>query len=136
MDDDSVDLSLVGKGYSGIVRNPQIDLQLKCTSQNLINGDTLKFPLKKKNYDDLRGDNVLSPRYLVVLVVPSADIDWLEHKDDHMVARNLCYWISIKDFPETTNDTSITLEIPITQRFNSTTLKNLMECASKRVDPC
>lgn len=55
VDDDSVDMILIGKGFQGRVRNPQIDLQLKCTSQDLIQGDTLSYPLSKKNYDDLRG---------------------------------------------------------------------------------
>ncbi|KAI1698528.1 hypothetical protein Ddc_19045 [Ditylenchus destructor] len=44
VDDDSVDITL-----------------LKCTSGHYLSGEVIKFPLKKKNYDDLRGENVVSP---------------------------------------------------------------------------
>lgn len=135
VDDDSVDMILIGRGFQGRWRNPQIDLQLKCTSQDLIQGDTLRYPLTKKNYDDLRGDNLLSPRYLVVLVVPDMHNDWIEHKENHMIMRHLCYWTSIKDMPESDNTTSVTIEIPLVQRFNSDALLKLMECASQGTAP-
>lgn len=135
VDDDSVDMILIGKGFQGRVRNPQIDLQLKCTSQDLIQGDTLSYPLSKKNYDDLRGDNLLSPRYLVVLIVPDTHNDWIEKKENHMIMRHLCYWTSIKDMPESDNSTSVTIGIPLVQRFNSDVLLKLMECASQGIAP-
>ena len=135
VDDDSVDMILIGKGFQGRVRNPQIDLQLKCTSQDLIQGDTLSYPLSKKNYDDLRGDNLLSPRYLVVLIVPDTHNDWIEQKENHMIMRHLCYWTSIKDMPESDNSTSVTIGIPLVQRFNSDVLLKLMECGSQGIAP-
>ena len=51
VDDDSIDISLLGKGYTGLVRSPQIDIQLKCTSKYEIEDDGLKFDLKLKNYN-------------------------------------------------------------------------------------
>lgn len=132
VDDDSVDLSLKGKGYNAKVRNPQVDLQLKCTSQkDIIKNGSLHFPLKKKNYDDLRGDDVMCPRYLVVLVVPD-DIDhWIESKNDSMILYHSCYWASIRSCPETKNETSVTIQIPITQKLNCDSLSELMKLASR-----
>lgn len=135
VDDDSVDLTLMGRGYKGKVRNPQIQLQLKCTSQNLISGSVIKFPLPKKNYDDLRGDDVVCPRYLVVLLVPEDEEAWVQHNDEYISLHNQCYWVSIKDLPERPNLTSVTVEIPLTQRLTTNNLRKLLVDASNRVVP-
>lgn len=130
VDDDSIDLILVGKGFEGTIRNPQIQLQLKCTSQDLIQGDFIKFPLSVKNYEDLRGSNVVCPRYLVVLLVPESHDNWILHSEDCMMLHNRCYWVSLKDSPNTTNASSITVDIPLEQRFTTEVLKTLMNSAS------
>lgn len=133
VDEDSVDLTLMGKGYTGKVRNPQIHLQLKCTSQELISGDFIKFPLPKKNYDDLRGDNVVCPRYLVVLLVPKDGNDWIQHHPEHMSLHNRCYWVSIKDHPDSSNNTKVMIDIPLTQRLTTADLRQLMSQASNGI---
>ena len=130
VDDDSVDIYYIGKGYTGKIRNPQIQLQLKCTSQNLVNGEVIKFPISRKNYDDLRGQNVLCPRYLAVLVVPIECEEWIIHGENSMRLSHSCYWASIRDHPTTTNDESITIDIPLSQRLTATELRNLMLLAS------
>ncbi len=92
VDNDSVDLSLSGRGYDGKVRSPQLDLQLKCTSRKEIIKDAkLHFPLKLKNYNDLRGEDLPVLRYLVVLIVPENIEKWLELKEDCLILRHLCY---------------------------------------------
>lgn len=133
VDEDSVDLLLMGKGYTGKLRNPQIQLQLKCTSQDLISGDFIKFPLPKKNYDDLRGDNVVCPQYLVVLLVPNDHDDWVQHHPEHMSLHNRCYWVSMKDHPESDNQTKVTIDIPLTQRLTTDDLRHLMSQASNGI---
>ncbi|MDP2025629.1 DUF4365 domain-containing protein [Sulfuriferula sp.] len=135
VDEDSIDLMLVGRGFTGRVRNPQIQLQLKCSSQNMISGDVIKFPLSKKNYDDLRGDDVVCPRYLVVLLVPEDDEAWVQHHDDFMSLHNKCYWVSIKDLPDSPNLTSVTVDVPLAQRLTTHNLRELLVHASNRVVP-
>lgn len=134
LDDDSVDLMITGKGFGqdGGIRNPQLHLQLKCTSQNMISGSVIKFPLSRKNYDDLRGDRYLSPRYLVVMLVPEDVEMWAHHSDDHMILKHCCYWASIKDYPETTNQKKVTVDVPLSQRLTPDSLRDLMTLASKR----
>jgi len=131
VDDDSVDLLLKGKGFSGKVRNPQVELQLKCTSRSLVSGEVIKFPLSLKNYNDLRGDDVVCPRYLVVLMVPDQVDEWSEQLDDEIVLRNSCYWVSIRNHPKTNNSTSVTIDIPIDQKLTKGALLNLMNLASE-----
>ncbi len=131
VDDDSVDITLQGRGYVGkLFRNPQIQLQLKCTSQDLVSGGVMKYPLKKKNYDDLRGNDVIVPRYLAVLVVPEATNDWLLHHEEHISLHNTCYWVSIRNAPDSMNTTSVTIDVPLAQRLTTTQLLELMELAS------
>ena len=129
VDDDSIDVYLVGRGYSGKIRNPQIQLQLKCTSQDLVSGSVVKFPLKRKNYDDLRGMNILCPRYLAVLIVPGNEAEWTEHSAEGMLLRHTCYWVSIRDLPDT-DQGSITVEVPIAQRLTAVELERMMLQAS------
>jgi len=129
VDDDSVDLMLKGRGFSGKLRSPQLDLQLKCTSQNLVSNGHLNFPLSIKNYDDLRGA-VICPRYLIVLIVPAEVDDWIEHEDDALLLKHSCYWASIKDYPGTVNTTSVTINIPLEQKLTCDSLLELMNTAA------
>lgn len=131
VDDDSIDMLFQGKGYKAKIRNPQIQLQLKCTSSANLGDGVLKYALKKKNYDDLRGDDVVVPRYLAVLVVPNNTNDWLIHSDEYMALYKTCYWYSLRTLPECTNTTSVTIAIPLEQRLTTTSLLKLMDAASK-----
>lgn len=130
VDEDSVDLTLHGTGYVGKVRNPHIDLQLKCSAQDLISGKFIKFPLSIKNYDDLRLDNLLHPKYLVVLLVSSKSDDWVQHHDSHMSLHERCYWVSIKGYPDTSNTSKIIVDVPLSQRLTTHELRILMQQAS------
>ncbi|MFC5606335.1 DUF4365 domain-containing protein [Variovorax soli] len=130
VDDDSVDLQLAAKGWQGgKLRNPTIQLQLKCTAGANVAGEVIKFPLPRKNYDDLRGDDLICPRYLVVMQVPPIE-GWIQHHPDHMSLHHTCYWVSIKDHPATDNTTSVTIDVPLSQRLTTETLKALLDKAS------
>lgn len=131
VDDDSVDLLLKGKGFNGKIRNPQLELQLKCTSRDLIRDGVIKFPLPIKNYNDLRGDNVLCPRYLVVLLVPDQVSEWSELRNDELILRNTCYWASIRNSPDKSNTSGVTVDIPLTRKLTKDSLLELMRFASK-----
>lgn len=131
VDDDSIDISLMGRGFTGLVRSPQIDIQLKCTSKYEIEGDSLKFDLKLKNYNDLRGENVGNSRYLMVLVVPDEPEKWATIGEDNLTLQNSFYWTSLRFNRETTNSTKVRIEIPVSQKVTSDTLLSLMGLASK-----
>jgi hypothetical protein len=132
VDDDSIDVSFKSKGYRGQpVRSPQIEFQLKCSSQDLIDGDVIKFPLSRKNYDDLRGADFASPRYLAVLLVPTEIDAWVAHSHDHIALFNNCYWLSLRDAEPTENETQVTVAIPLAQRLTSVALREMMSRASQ-----
>lgn len=131
VDDESVDLEVGGLFPDARPRNPRVALQLKCTSQDFISGEFIKFPLSRKNYDDLRGDDVIMPPYLAVLLVPSDPSAWVEHRTGHMALHNECYWVSIRDAPDTTNATSVTVDVPLSQRLTTDALVHLVTLASQ-----
>lgn len=132
MDDDSVDLIIKGKGFAAPIRNPQLEVQLKCTAIDDEKSDVLKFALPIKNYNDLRGNDLLSPRYLFVLVVPKDCKDWLVHESRFAKLNHCCYWMSLNDLPDKGNSTSVTLDIPKTQIVNANSLSSLMGMASNK----
>lgn len=130
VDDDSVDFELSGRGFVGLLRNPKVQFQLKCTSQDLVSGDVIKFPLPRKNYDDLRGNDVVCPRYLAVLLVPEEPAMWVEHHPEHMRMLNACFYVSLRDLPDTANTSTVTVDVPLAQRLTTESLRHLMTLAS------
>jgi hypothetical protein len=132
VDDDSVDLELTGRGFKGPVRNPKVQFQLKCTSRDLVTGEVIRFPLSRKNYDDLRGNDVICPRYLAVLLVSDEPAHWVQHHQDHMSMHNACFYVSLRDLPDTANSTTVTIDVPLNQRLTTEALTHLMTLASNR----
>lgn len=87
VDDDSVDLGIAERGGRGTVRSPRLEAQLKCHAAQTPGGEHLSFPLKMKNFDDLRDPNVQVPRVLIVVLVPDVPGDWLTCSEPEMVLR-------------------------------------------------
>lgn len=132
VDDDSIDVSFKSKGHHGKpIRSPQIEFQLKCSSQDLVDGEKIKYSLSRKNYDDLRGSDFAAPRYLVVLLVPADVNAWVMHEEDYIALFNNCYWLSLRDAGPTENEAQITVHIPLAQRLTSATLCEMINRASQ-----
>ncbi len=76
----------------------RLDVQLKCTAQDVPLPDPLPFRLPSKNYNELRR-RISMPMILAVLVVPRDDGCWLEHQVDAWVGRYACFWLSLRGIP-------------------------------------
>ena len=107
-DDDSIDWTLSCK----LPRRPKLDVQMKTTSEDAGNGETIRYPLKKKNYNDLILTNVLAPRVLVLVKLPTNMADWLWLTADQLVIRRCGYWVSLAGMPQRDNETSVTVPVP------------------------
>jgi hypothetical protein len=132
--DDSVDVQLAAKGMineKSIYRSPKIDVQLKATSQNLLKGTHLAFPLPIKNYNDLR-EASLVPRLLVVLYLPADAERWLEQSEDEMISRHCAYWSALLGEPATDNQTTVTVHVPREQQFTVPGLRSLMQKVARK----
>ena len=87
---------------------------------------TFSFPVTRKNYDELRPSHVAVPRILVVMLVPDKLEDWLNHTERELAIRRCTYWMSLREMPETTNETSVTVAIPRINLFSVDGLRSMM----------
>ena len=122
-DRDGVDLRIQGGG----AMRPALDLQLKATV-NLAKPDEgyFRFPLKRRNYDLLR-IHAQTPRLLVVLDLPKDEHRWMTITENELVLRHRAYWLNLKGWDETVNQTSVTVRIPEQNIFDVENLRALME---------
>ena len=123
-DADSVDGVLMAR----FGRRPRIEFQAKATARNLIRGDSLRFPLPVKNYDELRLAS-WTPRILVVALMPDETEQWLSQTDDELCLHSSVYWASLAGMPSVSNTATVTVQIPTANVFNRTQLEAMMSRA-------
>ena len=135
VDDDSVDWGVAAKGGTGPIRAPRLELQLKSTSSDIQDDNSIRYPLKLKNYNDLRMDNFAIPRILVVVLIPKTPEDWLTQSETELCIRGCGYWISLRGKSKTPNTNSVNVTIPKTNQFTVAALQSIMEKISQGVQP-
>ncbi len=79
VDDDSVDCVVM----ADFGRRPRLEVQAKATSQDISRPEHVHYPLKTKNYNDLRIET-LHPRILVVLLMPEDEAAWLTQSPERL----------------------------------------------------
>jgi len=121
-DRDSVDLQIAAGG----LMRPKLDLQLKASIRLTNSGTNFSFPLKLKNYNDLRVPTQ-TPRLLIVLDLPKKSEHWLKSDVKQLVLRRAAYWVSLRDLPEAASAASVTIIIPKSNIFDVKALIGLME---------
>jgi len=135
VDDESVDLTIGQSGGGGTVRLPRLDIQLKCTEQDILKADGIHFPLKRKNYDDLRVTEPMVPKILVVLMVPEKLDEWLsEIAEQQVCMHRFAWWMSLARAEERVGVERPMVVLPRPQLFNPVSLKAIMQKVSKRQD--
>jgi hypothetical protein len=126
IDKDSVDGILMGDEG----RRPRIEFQAKATARGILKATHVTYPLPLKNYDDLRADTII-PRLLVVVVMPQHEKAWLHHSERELRLRRCGYWFSLAGMLDVTNTTSVTMNMPRSQVFDSDQLAALMTRAEQ-----
>lgn len=121
-DRDSVDIQIAAGG----AMRPKIDLQLKASICLADAGDSFSYPLKVKNYNDLRIETQ-TPRLLVILDLPRERENWLSVSVDELIIRRAAYWRSLQGLSATDNSASVTISIPKANIFDTNALVKLME---------
>jgi hypothetical protein len=131
VDDESVDVTVGQSGGAGTIRSPRLDVQLKCTERDVLRDDGVHFPLKRKNYDDLRNSNVMVPRILVVLLVPDDVGRWLTHVPEQSLCLHRCaWWISLARADERPDVDAPTVIVPRKNTFSVDSLRAIMHTIS------
>ena len=135
VDDDSIDLLLGRTGGSGTVHSPRLEVQLKCSSRKLMRKDGVHYPLKLKNYDDLRDPQRHLPAVLVVLLVPASVDDWVRHSHAQMALKHCGYWLNLSGLPSVGNAQNITVRMPRKNKFDPAALAGIMDRIGQQKTP-
>ena len=130
-DVDSVD----GVLMASFGKRPRIEFQAKATTQDILRGNELRFPLPVKNYDELRADTRV-PRILIVFLMPEERTQWLVQTTDELCLRRCAYWFSLERFPGTSNTDTVTVPVPVRNVFDSSKLVDLMQQAERGETLC
>ncbi len=133
IDRDGIDGRVMARGLvvpGAAIRSPVIGFQLKATTTIVGTPDPIVFPLKQKNYDDLRG-RCAEPRYLALLVMPQDPAEWLRLDVDALVLKRRMYWHTLAKAPATSNATATTVYVPAVQALDVDALKNLIAAAAR-----
>lgn len=127
VDNDSIDIQFCSNKANSYCRSPRIEAQLKCTAVAQEKGKAVQYPLTIKNYNDLRAENVLVPRVLICVVLPSdSPCDWIDQNEEKLSLLRCGYWVSLNGYQSTNNSSSVTVEIPKEQIFDTGALTKLM----------
>jgi hypothetical protein len=134
VDSDSVDATIRYNGFldpnSSTLYSPEIKLQLKATSHPNLRENHIHFPLPIKNYNDLKARSG-TPRLLVVLCLPEERENWLIHSPDELILQKSAYFLNLKDYPDSENETSVMVKIPLQNLFSPDLVYDLMLKTSK-----
>lgn len=125
-DTDSVDWIISARGAGDTLRRPRLEVQLKCSAQDIIRETHLHFPLEVKNYTDLRHPNPLTPCILIVVAVPDNLDERIAHSEAELSLWRCGYWVSLCGEPETTNTATVTVRLPRTQTLTLQALQAMM----------
>lgn len=126
VDIDGIDLTISSRGGGGVVRSPKLDVQIKSETSGKPGKLPWKYPLKVKNYDDLRPEDVSTPRILVVVAMPKDASDWLRQTPSELCLRHCAYWTSLRGEPATKNTATVTVSLPKNQKFSPQALGTIM----------
>ena len=78
------------------------------------------YELRNTNPDD-------DPLLLVVVLVPPNVEDWLQQTETELCLKRCAYWVSLRGQPQSTNQTTVTVNLPRQNIFSVEALKTLMQ---------
>jgi len=136
VDDDSIDFTIGQTGGKGTIRSPKLDVQMKCTGQDVLEAAGLKIQLKRKNYEDLRDTTRGTPAILVVMLVPDDVNDWItvDNEQRYCLYRH-AWWYSLAGSPSLTIKTDPTITVPRNQQLSPGVITSLMDKVAKKQWP-
>jgi hypothetical protein len=111
---------------------PALDIQLRSTTAASLTVDHVIYDLDAATYDKLRRATLTVPAILVLLVLPPARGDWLDHTEDRLELRGCAYWLSLRGEPASSNTFSIRVRIPRVNQFTPAALERIMDAIRRR----
>ncbi|WEX03825.1 DUF4365 domain-containing protein [Rhodococcus sp. RCBS9] len=132
-DYDGVDISIKSSAEYNVRLGPQIDIQLKCTSQTkVVREDEIAWSIDARTHKYLTSPKRQTPALLALLVVPD-DVDgWLDHDESRLLTASSMYWVLGLDIPELPDgQQSITVKIPRANLFTRDALLGIMHAVGE-----
>ncbi|MGW5444959.1 DUF4365 domain-containing protein [Streptomyces asiaticus] len=122
-----IDWNLGYPGRAGTRAFPAIDVQVKSWSTPNDDPDTLRYPLKIKNYNWLAGREWNLPRFLFLVITPVDPACWADATHDHLKLRHAAYWACLHhlDPLDRPNTSSCVVEVPRTNLLTVDALHGL-----------
>jgi hypothetical protein len=120
-----VDLTPVG---------PNLDLQLKATTNATFTTNEVIYDLEARAYRILRRATRRAPIYLVLLVLPQPRAEWLVQNEDQLELRRCAYWLSLRGASATPNTSAVRIHIPRQNQFTPAALTRIMEAVAREED--
>jgi hypothetical protein len=130
VDDDSIDLGIAARGLMGTCRSPPLEVQVKCTGAGKLTKGAMSYRLELKNYDDLRAEDYLIPRILVVATMPEPIETGVKLTHAQLSVQFCAYWCSLRGMPEykgKAKEPKVTVHLPRAQKFDSEAVQEMME---------
>ena len=127
LDIGGIDIIISGEEQEYSLYPPRLEVQVKSTSTAVIDNEFIRYPLKLKNYNELRKSKTLVPKILVIILLPDNPQEWVNQSEEELCLRRCGYWLSLKGQPETQNVESVTVYLPRQQLFTAEKLRNIME---------
>ncbi|GJO02369.1 hypothetical protein NJB18091_37220 [Mycobacterium marinum] len=127
-DYDGVDCGIKSSVEYGYKLGPQLDVQLKCTSQDVVGAEHVSWKIDKRTHHYVSSPKRSNPAVLAVLVVPADHCAWLNVDEERLLTESIMYWTPGCDLPALPDgQESITVKIPRENRFTRETLLGIME---------
>lgn len=124
VDDEQIDLTIRQKANHLKFDRAMVDVQMKCSSRDLIRQDGLHFSISRTQYDGLR-DRGIAKKILVVLAVDLEFDSWMTVTPDDLLMRGAAYWLPMDGLPSIATE-STTLILPDENRFNVEQLLDIL----------
>jgi Domain of unknown function (DUF4365) len=126
LDGDGVDLLMFARDEHGFVRSPRVEAQVK-TTQQLPEGDPIRFDLRRKNHAELIDTSWQVPRILIVVFVPAVRDDWVDCSPEQLRLRHVGYWCSLRGQPATANSDAVRIRLPRSNLLDAAAVRGIMD---------
>lgn len=127
VDFDAIDMSIRSSVEYSHRLGPQLDVQLKCTSQAVIRQNHISWRIDERTHKLLTSKKRSAPIILALLIVPSDHNTWLDHNEARLLTESTMYWIAGVDIPVyPAGQETMTVEIPRENRLTRESLLGIM----------
>lgn len=117
---------------ASILTDFKLKFQVKATKTALpLRGGRYSFPLQVPHYNQLRrAGSSDAPTYLVVFQMPHEEGEWCETSQEQLVLKHCLRWLSLRNAPDTQNESNISVYIPEVNLLTPDALRRLARTRS------